>query len=300
MNNHGDITLKEFLGIAIFIIATLVFFFPLVGKSWAVFKGVSDKEKSDVKLNLIFEKVEKMVSENISEDRSILLDSPRNWFLVGSGDKLCICKNLAKDDENQEEVCKRYGGVCSEMSYAFKVDSYEVDNSRMQAIVGRQYAIKFEVDNFLVIRKDKNNSFIFRPSSAETELNDLLMDYLSSKIIYNGKQQTIGEFVKDACENPELFYEKLFEKHFYSFFNSEKIPEGERIRVEFGNRLSLGSENYGLISSVTLREINYPEDSQFSNNFVPNGKFSTKLPTTYEILNDDCVVYLTSTTGNLN
>ena len=290
MNCRGELTLAEGIGIVLFILASVFVFFPLGSKAYAIFKGVPDEEKASGKLGEILDKIVYMV-ENNAPSSMILMDTPLNWFLVGAGDKLCICKNLATNDEIQEEICEKYGGVCSEFKYEFEIDNLETKRSRILVFVGRQNAIKLEGDNFMTIRKDENNFFTFRKSSAETNLNDVLNDYLSSKIIVDEIQYSVEEFIKIACEKPSLFSNEIFKSSFESFFN-QRVLEKSFIRLSFQRDKSryVGSVMFDFYYPVSGKNINFD-----SGLIIKHYDFKTQ-----KDLGEHCIVEMASTTSSLN
>lgn len=305
MNAKGEMTLKEMIGIFIFIIAFVAVFAPPTYATWKTFTGKSEDNYAESTLEEIFEKADYMVGGDISMNTQILLNKPQEWFLVGAGNKLCICNDLAGKSQNQEIVCKDEGGICEEFKYGFEIATQQTGKLLQEGLYpGRQQAIRFLGYNKLVIQKDSNNFFTFRKSIAETNLNFVLEEFLDSNVL--AKDKTIEEILTENCENRKIEKE-IFENQVNDFFKP-KILNDNVIRFEFQAVIDSivpifiddlrGETNYGLVSP--FYSYIYPEGEKFEGSISDSNpeKFQKTLPATYKILNGDCVIYLTSTTDD--
>lgn len=305
MNRKGEIFWKEVFGYLLFFLALGAVFAPASYAMWKSFSGSTEDNYAESTLDEIFKVADYMAGSEVFMNHQILLDKPEGWFLIGAEDKLCICKNIARNSEEQEIECEKEGGICEFFDYDFEIANYETDAFQDGVYPGRQKAIKFMGYNQLVIQRNPDNFFTFRKSLAEANLNSILNEFLNSEL--SEKDNTVEKIIIEACEDKKVD-EDLFEKQIDNFFKP-RVPEGDVIRFQIQEMVegiipinagdSEGQTNKGLINP--FYSYKYPEDEDFYdtiNNNVP-GKFQRTLPATYKILKDDCVVYLTSTTSEL-
>ncbi len=277
MNNKGLMLARQLVGIVVFVLFLVLFVYVLY-KVWP-FSKTSEEENAVSKLDEVLRRIDYMVEENVSLNKeSVRMDEPLDWYLVEAGNKLCICKMLAETDESQGDVCEKYGGSCAEFEYNFEIDNYE-EQSRGDGYMGRQNAIKLEGWNFLVIQRSKENFFTFRKNVAETDMNSLLNGFLDSYVIYSGQRMLVRNYIKNACEQPKLFSEEVFEKSFESFF-SGNVAEGTFVKLSFRRDLK------SYTGSNLPFEFYYPASGK-------NKNFDTDYKSN-EVLADYCVVELSS------
>ncbi len=313
MNNKGNMTIKELMGIFIFVLVLVLVFSPLVSKVYGIFKSTSDEDKAKANLDEINYQIDSLVKSGDSESKKVLMDEPFNWFLVGNEkNELCICWTLAKPKtELQGDICDEYGGKCAKTKIPFHIDNPITDNKRNDAIVGAQNAIKLD-SKFLVIENNNGMYVTFRKSVTESNLNNVLNEFLygdftyyeDGKVIANTKK-TNKDVVKELC-NSNLTNRENFEYSLKNFFGN-KVDSEDKVRIQIGKCFSTsvdkGDENHGLSNVFLDLEFVYP-GGKFYDTYMPSiPKFSGTLPATYEIINYKenkyCAVYLTSTTDEL-
>lgn len=294
INKKGEITIKELIGTVLFILVLVLVFSPLVSKLYGIFKATSNEEKAEAKLNEIIYQINDIVKNNKESSSNVLMDEPLDWFLVGNEkNELCICWTLARDKESQDEICKEYGGFCSnKIKHSFSIDNPITDNKRGGSTVGRRDAIKLEGDNFLVIQNE-DGKITFRKSVTESKLNEVLNEFLDSEIYYSGE---IGEGVtgkigvthkkvlEDFCSGEYDYYDE-FKSSFNNYFSSKGISKSNTILLEIGH-FNVVNGNDIFVNDISAFDLIYP----ISVNSI-DFKRSDYIKT-YKRLNEDCVIYL--------
>jgi hypothetical protein len=145
MNKKAGIsfTTEELIRLIIGIIGITILIFLAVGL-YGIFTDRTNVQQAESIVNMINEKLDYLEKENILYDDKIILESPKNWYLVYVGDELCICKEFEEKEENQKKSCA-LNGFCKVMEHEIKINELIGLSNR---------AIKIGEIRSLVIKKD--------------------------------------------------------------------------------------------------------------------------------------------------